>query len=107
MKDLFEAKTISAQKAEATDSKTVSIFLESKLYHVSGKWSWPLQTESIFCSDVMFALGEQLRQAATQCLIHPEDIQLVKNLLDQSFQDVPVDVHFRVITSHGAVVSIH
>src|SRR5437868_4165265 len=104
--NLIEAKTIPSLKAETQEQRTACIFLQSHLYCFTGKWTWDLQTEAIFCSDVMFAAGGYYQFTATPCLIHPEDIPDIRKLIELGQNKKPVNLQFRVITSHGLLTTI-
>ena len=90
---------------EASEIRVIYLFIDSQLYMVSGSWLWDLHTNELFCSDVMLAL-EKEELPAPRCIIYPEDLPTVYQLLEKCKERERVDASIRLITSHGKPITI-
>lgn len=84
--------------------KTVDLFINSDLLSLTGNWEWEMHSESVFCSDVIMALPADY--IGTKGIIHPDDLESVKQQLllldDLEF----IDLNFRMITTYNEVKNI-
>lgn len=86
-----------------TEGKSVLIFLQSEFTLLTGDWYWPMQSEAVFCGDVMPALHMDFE--ATRCIFHPDDLFYVKEQLAKT-TDFIAHIMFRVITTYGEVKTL-
>ena len=89
-----------ATKKEEHQEKLVAVFIGSKEYEFSGNWQWDLQSNAVYCSDVM--LFSPAAFEGTKGLIHPDDKVLVLDRISDSSSTVPF-LQFRLITTYGEV----
>ncbi|HEY0066849.1 MAG TPA: hypothetical protein VGB46_05790, partial [Flavisolibacter sp.] len=86
-------------KTDGLERRQVTIFVNSKLVALSGKWDWDLHASAVFCSDVMLALPPRFE--GTLGLIHPDDAPCVREKLLQP--GAINGLSFRIITTYGEV----
>lgn len=99
MQELTTKETV--RQKEAVE-KRVRIFLQSSFYLLDGNWQWEMETDAVFCSDVMISLQENF--AGTKAIFHPDDVPALKELL---FAGQPVhSLQFRIITTYGEVKTL-
>jgi PAS domain S-box-containing protein len=89
-----------ATKKEERQEKFVSLFIGSKEYEFTGDWQWDLQSDAIYCSDVMLPFPAAFE--GTKGIIHPDDKVLVQDWLGTSSGAVPF-LQFRITTTYGEV----
>ena len=94
-----ELKTKEAVRVEEAAEKSVSVFLQSSFFELSGTWQWDLATDAFFCSDVMFSFPADF--PGTKAIFHPDDLAIVKEAL--SANATVAGLEFRVITTYGEV----
>lgn len=87
-------------KKDDRQKKFVCLFIGSKEYELSGNWQWDLQSDAVFCSDVMHVLPAGLE--GTKGLIHPDDKLLVQDRVATLTATVSF-LQFRIITTYGEV----
>lgn len=80
--------------------KTVDLYIDSKLITITGDWSWQLNCDAVFCSDVMAALNQHY--PGTKGIIHPDDVSNVKEGLT-AIGSGDGSLDFRIITTYGEV----
>ncbi|HEU4470996.1 MAG TPA: PAS domain S-box protein, partial [Flavisolibacter sp.] len=101
---MVEPKTKVHTAKERVGTRRVYFFIDSQLWLLTGDWYWELQTESLFCSDVMFALEED-SYPGTRSLIYPEDLPAVSAWITSgSARKSPLS--FRVIDTWGKLREI-
>jgi PAS domain S-box-containing protein len=84
---------------EKHTKKTVTVFVDTNFYVLSGKWEWQLNSDTVFCSDVILSLPPAIE--GTNGIIHPDDVALLKKI---SKEKIKIDhLQFRIITSYGEV----
>lgn len=86
------------------DHKSVTIFVQSKLFMLKGHWEWDLLSNAVFCSDVMFNFTHDL--IGTKGIIHPDDIAVIHKSIyfsEAIGEEDRSDVEFRIITTYGEV----
>jgi PAS domain S-box-containing protein len=78
------------------------------LYVLAGPWTWTLQSNDIFCSDVFFPLGNDHGFAGTISLLYPDDLSTVKSQVEKLQQNSAAhqSFSFRIIDSYGQVHSL-
>ena len=84
--------------------KFVCVFISGKEFEYTGNWQWDLQSEAVFCSDVMFNFP--ILFEGTKGIIHPDDKALV---LEQTAATVGMEIpflQFRVITTYGEIKTL-
>src|SRR5687768_17502891 len=86
--------------------KTVTRFLSEHSFGMWGMWQWELQADNLFCSDVFFDPLDTPEVAGTHCLLHPEDIIIVKEIIGRAKTKIREDFSFRVITAYGVVTTL-
>jgi PAS domain S-box-containing protein len=85
-------------------ARSVLIWLAGLEYELVGTWEWSLQSDTVFCSDVMIHLPASFE--GTRSLLHPDDAGLVRERLSDGPGSPVRFLQFRVITSYGAVETI-
>lgn len=98
---LQEPKTIEAARDEAT-GKRVQIFLRSSFYLLQGTWQWDLQSDDVFCSDVMMPPPPGF--TGTRAIFHPDDVPLLHEAL--ALDNGLSRLQFRIITSYGELKTL-
>ena len=96
---LQELKNTGALKVDEIAVKLVTVFLESVFYKLSGHWQWDMETDDVFCSDVLLAMPGF---AGTKAIFHPDDIDATKQALQQTASSLD-KLQFRIITTYGKV----
>jgi PAS domain S-box-containing protein len=92
-------KTQAAKETEEHE-KHVFFFIGLKEYEFSGAWQWDLQSDAVYCSDVMFPFPAVYE--GTKGIIHPDDKILVQDRIATASSTVPF-LQFRIITTYGEV----
>jgi PAS domain S-box-containing protein len=86
-------------KTDEPTERSVTILLHDQFFILSGRWSWDLNTDKIFASDVI--LNETLPFEGTKSIIFPEDVtQLQIKLSNGKIID---QLCIRIITTFGQV----
>ena len=83
--------------------KTVTVFIGQELYSLGGEWIWDMQTNSVYCSDVI-SFPSQFQ--GTKAIIHPDDLKKIKEGLKFLQNSSEINIDFRIITTYGEVRSI-
>jgi PAS domain S-box-containing protein len=96
---LQEQKKQSIVAVAELSVRKVILFIDPWVIECSGNWSWELNSDSVFCSDVW--LDPPLDFQGTHGMIHPEDLPAILELFpDHSAIE---NLHFRIITSYGEI----
>lgn len=82
----------------------MTVFLQSLFYKLSGIWSWDMETEAVFCSDVMLSLPAGF--IGTKGIFHPDDAEGVKEKLAAAGDEKIDYLEFRIITTYGKVKTV-
>lgn len=99
---LQELKTKEAKQLGEAAVRTVRVFLQNTFYDLSGTWHWEMETDAVFCSDVMVQSPDNF--FGTKAIFHPDDLPAVKESL---CSDEPVNyLGFRIITTYGEVKQV-
>ncbi|RYZ28910.1 MAG: PAS domain S-box protein, partial [Chitinophagaceae bacterium] len=100
---LQELKKKETLEVDALKEKAVTIFLQSSFHKLSGTWSWDMESEAVFCSDVILSLP--INFIGTKGIFHPDDVEAVKEKIagGQSFLH---HLEFRFITTYGQVQTL-
>jgi PAS domain S-box-containing protein len=98
---LQELRTSTRIDTQELTGRTVTIFFEPYFITLAGRWHWDFISDSVFCSNVMLSLQQDLE--ATKGIIHPDDAEKVKTKLEA---DTIRHLEFRIITSYGEVITI-
>jgi PAS domain S-box-containing protein len=99
---LQELKTKEAKQWGEATVKTVRLFFQNTFYSLNGSWHWEMETDAVFCSDVMVQSPDNF--FGTKAIFHPDDLPAVKERLST---DEPVDyLGFRIITTYGEVKQV-
>jgi len=99
---LQELKTKEAKQMGEATVKTVRVFLQNTFYSLNGTWHWEMETDAVFCSDVMVQSPDNF--FGTKAIFHPDDLPAVKESL---CTDEPVEsLGFRIITTYGEVKQV-
>ncbi|MBD0286483.1 MAG: PAS domain-containing protein, partial [Flavisolibacter sp.] len=85
-------------------AKSVSLFVQSEYIVLSGHWQWEMNSDAVFCSDVMLSLPPQF--LGTKGIIHPDDVAHVKTALALIREKETLQLQFRIITTYGEVKTI-
>ena len=97
---LQELKKKEKLRVDEAKGKVVTIFLQSFFLKLNGNWSWDMESDSVFCSDVMLALPAGF--LGTKGIFHPDDIASVKQTLQTAKSNI-AHLEFRMITTYGEV----
>lgn len=95
-------KKVTNDAAELIE-KSVTLCLRSHEIHLSGAWTWDMQSPAVYCSDVMSFPEEFI---GTKGIVYPDDLSNLKaalSLLQE--KDLP-RLEFRLITTYGQVKTI-
>lgn len=84
--------------------KNVLLFIQSEFIALLGNWQWDMQTDAIFCSDVILSSTSDF--IGTKSIIHPDDLEQLKVSLFALEEGNSVDLRFRVITTYGAIKTL-
>ncbi|HEY0041779.1 MAG TPA: PAS domain S-box protein, partial [Flavisolibacter sp.] len=79
------------------------VFLHSSFFEITGTWQWEMETEAVFCSDVMFSFPADF--TGTKAIFHPDDVEAVTAGLTAN-EKIP-SLRFRIITTYGEVKTLH
>lgn len=82
----------------------VAFFIEGSVYSTSGDWHWPMQSEAVFCSDVM--AGWPASFTGTKSIVHPDDKERLLAFIQKLQAGHSADIHFQIITTYGDVKDI-
>ncbi|HJW16030.1 MAG TPA: PAS domain-containing protein, partial [Flavisolibacter sp.] len=86
-------------KTDEPTDRSVTILLLDQFFILTGQWSWKLNTEKVFTSDVI--LNTPIQFEGTKSIIFPEDVTELFNKLGS---DKIIDqLSFRIITTFGEV----
>jgi PAS domain S-box-containing protein len=99
---LQELKKREVPQIDEAKAKTISVFLGAFLYKLSGDWYWELETEAVFCSDVMISLPPNV--IGTKAIFHPDDLEAIRNIVTNKKESLFFE--FRIITSYGDVKTL-
>ncbi|MFL5786934.1 MAG: PAS domain S-box protein [Flavisolibacter sp.] len=87
--------------------RDIHFFIDSRLHHFKGSWFCELQTDELFCSDVIFAISDEFNIInGARCLIHPDDVQLINNYILAPLQKAEGHFTIRLITTYGKIVQL-
>lgn len=90
--------------SEQLTLKTVDLYINTHLFSLAGDWEWNMHSEAIYCSDVIMALPPDY--VGTKGIVHPDDLEKLKQqLLSFSTQEY-IDIEFRMITTYNEVRNI-
>jgi PAS domain S-box-containing protein len=95
---LQELKIKQGLKTEELQGRSVTIFLQQDFIVVSGHWDWTINSDAVFCSDVMLSLPAGFE--GTKGIIHPDDLSQVKEQVMEEKIDL---LEFRIITTYGEI----
>ncbi|MDQ3278001.1 MAG: PAS domain S-box protein, partial [Bacteroidota bacterium] len=87
---------------DEASEKRVRVFLQSSFYILNGDWQWEMETDAVFCSDVMFSLQEDF--VGTKGIFHPDDVAALKEALTSG--TTVSFLSFRIITTYGEVKTL-
>ena len=85
-------------------SKILLFYINGREYEASGDWEWGLQSDTLFCSDVL--LTPPAGFEGTRSLLHPDDAPTVREALDGKPNTTLRFLQFRVITSYGEIKTV-
>jgi PAS domain S-box-containing protein len=97
---LQELKKQAAVQAAQDTKKTVTVFIQSNLFVLSGAWEWNLNSDAVYCSDVILSLPPSFE--GTKAIIHPDDLSFVKEIIAKEKGKID-HLKFRIITTYGEV----
>ena len=70
----------------------MTLFMESQFIVLSGLWDWDLNSDAVFCSDVILSFSFDF--SGTKALIHPDD---KTELYDKLFKQPEIrEIEFRL-----------
>lgn len=101
---MLQTKTKVVSKAETLSNKSVQLFIQSRLKVLSGNWQWDMQSDTVFCSDVMFLLPTAFE--GTKGIVHPDDLPQIKTALSNFAEGASHPLTFRMITTYGEVKTL-
>jgi PAS domain S-box-containing protein len=84
--------------------KSVLLFIESNYTWLQGNWQWDMQSDAVFCSDVILSFSTNFN--GTKSIIHPEDLEQVKNSITSLNKTNKIHLQFRIITTYGAIKTL-
>lgn len=90
-------------KNNRPDYSVVTFYIDSQQKNLQGQWEWELQTDALYCSDVMSFPPDF---EGTKSIIHPDDLAQVKEALSIVPDIVLSRLNFRIITTYGEVKSV-
>jgi PAS domain S-box-containing protein len=93
-------------KAEDVTKKSAFVFLEGRLYEITGNWNWESPADRLFLSQVIFT-HEIIELPAIQFLLHPDDLESVRKLVERAGEKKDCLFEFRVISSYGAISTVN
>jgi PAS domain S-box-containing protein len=93
----------SADSKEPVDG-SVTLCIRSQKYILSGHWTWDMQSNAVYCSDVM---DFPHHFEGTKGIIHPDDITNVSAALQVLLDGELSALGFRLITTYGEVKTIN
>jgi PAS domain S-box-containing protein len=89
-------------KTDEPAGRSVTIYLLNQFIKLYGQWSWDLNSENIFTSDVI--LSTPIEFDGTKSIIYPDD---VSELRSKIWNDKKINhLSFRIITTYGEVKKI-
>ena len=88
---------LSGMVSQVYAERAVTFYIRSRFILVKGSWDWPLETDAVFCSDVI--LSHPIRFEGLKSIIHPEDAELIRKQLSEGVEELS----FRIITTFGEV----
>jgi PAS domain S-box-containing protein len=99
--DQFLQNTITSTQ---TNEKSLVLFIDALLMLLKGRWNWELENNVVFCSDVI--LSDYKRFEGTKALIHPDDVEHLKQHLRFLKQTSVSTFEFRIITTYGEIKTL-
>lgn len=97
-----ELKKKSGLKTDALQRKTVTIFLQSDFFALTGTWHWDFHADAVFCSDVMLSIPMEF--TGVKSIFHPDDLPKIMEQIEAGGL-IPY-MEFRIITTYGEVRTI-
>src|SRR5688572_30086354 len=97
---LQELKKKEMSEVEEARGRTTLVLLQSSLYSLKGDWLWNMNTNEVFCSDVMLSLPGDF--AGTRAIFYPDDVEAVRVKLATAGNQIE-NISFRIITTYGEV----
>lgn len=94
-----------ASKNGEMEGRGVRLFIGSKAHLLLGNWQWDLNCDTVFCSDVMLFLSSDF--SGTRGIIHPDDLQRIKESIGAFAKAKIISIQFRIITTYGEVKTLH
>jgi PAS domain S-box-containing protein len=102
MKEVINKLVVST---EIVSTKNICLYLDEQLFILDGNWYWELSSDAIFCSDVILSFPPGFN--GTKSIIHPEDTEKIRNLLELLKANASsVEINFRIITTYGEIKTI-
>jgi PAS domain S-box-containing protein len=87
-----------------TGEKSLMVFIDEQLILLKGKWDWELGNDLVFCSNVI--LSDYNNFQGSKTLIHPDDVEHLKQHLRFLKQTGISTFEFRVITTYGEIKTL-
>lgn len=97
-----ELKTKEVRQLDEAAVRTVRVFLQTTFYALNGNWHWELETDAVFCSNVMLQFPADFM--GTKAIFHPDDLAAVSERL--STQQQIGYLQFRIITTYGEIKTL-
>jgi len=82
----------------------VVLVIEGNMVLLSGTWNWEMQSDAVYCSDVMHTFP--VDYLGTKGIVHPDDLPGLKQFLFSFDPGLQTALSFRMITTYGSVVTI-
>jgi PAS domain S-box-containing protein len=95
-------KTLST--ANETGERSLVLFIDTQIIVIKGHWNWELASDVVFCSDVI--LSDYKWFEGTKAIIHPEDMDHLKQHLRFIRQTGISTFRFRIITTYGEIKTL-
>jgi PAS domain S-box-containing protein len=92
----------SSAKTTYIPGRSVTLLVNSCVFNLSGEWDWDLQSENIFCSDVI--LSKPFEFLGTRAILHPDDKESISDIVFTQTQWEGFS--FRVITTYGEIKTL-
>ncbi len=98
----------SVPDTEQDPRRKVTFFIDGTLTVLTADWQWEFRAAQVFCSNTFLHFSPSLPALPVEtlnCLLHPDDLELVSGTLSQLANDLD-SFAFRIITTYGKVRSI-
>lgn len=86
---------------EGQGDRALVLYLNGEIILIKGRWQWEFASDLVFCSDVI--LSDYKSFEGTKAILHPDDIDVVKEHLRFLRATSVTTLRFRVITTYGEV----